>query len=388
MPLNMISNFAANVAHRNLLKSDTEMTDSLSKLSAGTRVLAAKDDAASMAIGSRLRAEVKALAQAVVNSGQAISMLQVADGAMARTQDIMLRMKTLSVQAGSGQLSSVERGMLNTEYKQLVSEVDRLSLDTEFNSVLLLNGAYGVTQPAGFAPADGMQDVVFRGRFFTPDTPTISYDSAGQLFTVTTLDVNNSAGTMNFTGAISTDFQDGTTMTTGNIVTLTNASVSHEIDLLIDETWVVNGAPAPATIGLTGQNYQDFTYKVGTGVLPQADEITVSLTSMSAASLGISTTDVTTVDSANMASQAVSAAVDYLNTSRADVGASQNRLEFAAANIATTQENMEAARSNLLDLDVAAEMSRFTSRQMLVQAGVAMLAQANQTPQNLIRLFQ
>ena len=73
---------------------------------------------------------------------------------------------------------------------------------------------------------------------------------------------------------------------------------------------------------------------------------------------------------------------------RALVGASQNRLNFASANIATTTENTEAARSNLMDLDIASEMSTFTSKQILVQAGVAMLAQANRTPEMLLKLFQ
>jgi flagellin len=84
----------------------------------------------------------------------------------------------------------------------------------------------------------------------------------------------------------------------------------------------------------------------------------------------------------------VSNAIDDIQTYRATIGASQNRIEFAAANIATVTENTEAARSQLMDLDVAAEMSNFVSKQILVQAGVSMLAQANQLPQNLLRLFQ
>ena len=95
MALNVISNFAANVAHRNLQRSDMEMSASLAKLSAGTRVISAKDDAASMAIGSRLLSEVKALAQAQVNSGQAVSMLQVAEGAMARAKFIKNHYKSI-----------------------------------------------------------------------------------------------------------------------------------------------------------------------------------------------------------------------------------------------------------------------------------------------------
>ena len=96
----------------------------------------------------------------------------------------------------------------------------------------------------------------------------------------------------------------------------------------------------------------------------------------------------TSAANADAASAALSLAIDTLNTARANVGASQNRLEFAAANVSTAVENQEAARSSLLDLDIAAEMTKFTSKQILVQAGVSMPAQANQMPQNLIRLFQ
>ena len=100
-----------------------------------------------------------------------------------------------------------------------------------------------------------------------------------------------------------------------------------------------------------------------------------------------SATSVSTKASADLASVAVSNAIDNLQTYRATIGANQNRLQFAAANIATATENTEAARSQLLDLDVASEMSYFVSNQILIQAGVSMLAQANQMPNNLIKLF-
>ncbi len=121
MALNIISNFAANVAHRNLIVSDRDVSSSLAKLSSGSRVVSAKDDAASLAIGSRLNAEVQAQKQAMVNAGQASSMLQIADGAMAKVNDILVRMKTLAVQSGSGQLGSTERTLLDTEFQALIS---------------------------------------------------------------------------------------------------------------------------------------------------------------------------------------------------------------------------------------------------------------------------
>ncbi len=382
MALNVISNFAANVAHRNLVESDKQLTSSLSKLSSGTRVVSAKDDAASLAIGSRLEAEVGALRQAQVNAGQAVSMLQVADGAMARTHDILMRMKVLAVQAGSGQLSGTERGMLDTEYQALLSEIDRLAADTEFNGNQLVNGAISAdfASATDFSTTDGLQAIAFKGAHDTTTNVTIAYNTGGS-FSVTT---NEAA----FTGSLASGTNDGTNMTTGTSITLSNTGSTNKIELIINTAFSVNGTKADGTISLTGSSTTSFIYKVGTGTSVTADSITVAVSSIAASALGLATTNVTSVSQSDAASNAVTAAVDTLNVARADLGAAQNRLEFASVNIATTLENMEAARSNLLDLDIAAEMSVFTSKQILVQAGVAMLAQANQQPQALLQLLQ
>ncbi len=369
MALNIISNYAANVTHRNLTKSDMELTSSLTKISSGTRVVSAKDDAASLAIGSRLNAEVSALRQAQVNAGQAVSMLQVADGAMARAQDILLRMKSLAVQSGSGQLSGTERGLLDTEYQALVSEIDRLASDTSFNGNTLVNGEIAVSLDSGtssnYEVRDGIQDIILVGDHGTAAAAVIGYDVSGA-FTVT-ISGND------FTGAISSDTNDGSTMSTGTVVTLSNAGLTESVELIINTAFDVDGARATEAVTLTGSNTTSFTYKIGTGTSPTSDEITVTLDATSASSLGLSSTNITSEAQADIASVAISNAVDALNDARAGLGASQNRLEFAAANIATTLENTEAARSNLLDLDIASEMSTFTSKQILVQAGVAML---------------
>ena len=383
MPLNLISNFAAHVAQRNLAMSDAAATSSLAKLSAGSRVISAKDDAASLAVGSRLNAEVIGLKQASVNAGQAISLLQIADGAMAKVNDILVRMKSLAVQAGSGQLSATERSMLNTEYLALRSEVDRISNDTDFAGTTLVDGAIAVSTviAADFQVADGVQDIIFRGNFDTTTATTYSIDQGAGSFTV-------DAGATQFTGSLASTDHDGTSMNNSAVVTLTNTSTTDKIDIILDLSFAVNTATTAGTLVLSGTNSTSFTFKVGTGVSATADEITVSVNAVSSASLGISTSAVDTANNADTASVAITNAIDELQTYRATVGASQNRLEFAAANIATATENTEAARSQLLDLDIASEMSNFVSKQILIQAGVAMLSQANQLPNNLLRLFQ
>jgi flagellin len=381
MPLNLISNFAANVAQRNLGMSDAAASSSLAKLSAGSRVVSAKDDAASLAVGSRLNAEVVGLKQASVNAGQAISMLQIADGAMAKVNDVLVRMKSLAVQAGSGALSATERNMLNTEYVALRSEIDRIAADTDFAGTQLVDGSISVdrTAAATFEIVDGVQDITFRGDTATGNA-TIAYATTGS-FSVT-------VGANVFTGSLDSTTNDGSVMNTSTVVTLTNTNTTNKIDIIVDTAFDVDAAHSTGTLALTGANTTSFTFKVGTGVSSTADDIAVTVNSISASALAIGSTSVTTEGLADTASVAISNAIDDLQTYRATIGANQNRLEFAAANIATATENTEAARSQLLDLDVASEMSNFVSKQILIQAGVSMLAQANQLPGNLLRLFQ
>jgi flagellin len=276
MALNVVSNYAANVAQRYLQKADAEASRSVAKLAAGTRVLSAADDAASLAIGLSLKADVVSLKQAAVNVGQAAAAIQIAEGAMSTVSDILLRMKTLAVQSSSDQLASTQRAMLNSEFTALLSEVDRVASVTNF---------------------------------------------------------------------------DGQSLTTG-------------------------------TLSATGLKFQ-----VGHANTAN-DSIEVKIDGIDTTDLSMASKVVSSYSDATTALAAINTAIDTIATSRAKLGASQNRLEFAAANVATQMENAEAARSTLMDLDVAAEMSTFTSNQILQQAGVSMLAQANQMPQNLLRLFR
>ncbi|HXG81952.1 MAG TPA: flagellin [Sphingomicrobium sp.] len=496
MGLNVISNYAANVAHRHLSATDMQATASLAKLSSGSRVVTAKDDAAAMAIGSRISSEVAALKQASVNAGQASSMLQIADGAMARVGDILTRMKTLAVQASSGQLGDTERGMLDTEYQALLKEIDRIAEDTEFNGNKLVGGgevqtitptavATDLQAADGFASIKFDQDVgdaafqfswdqssttltltnkktgasesVNVGSTAITDTEEVRFAQLGATVTLNAdfdkaaadwgpaanastvanttgalvsaaLDANNAAsgealaaldtvdidvaGTASYATLtidnIGTDNDftlvevDGKASTTVDLsaagtkrVTLENSRTGDRItvDLTLSAAWDgVAGAISLNELDATAFAAKDpdagnFTFKLGTGTTADVDTVTIAIDSVSTKALGLDGSTIADTEGADEALTNISKAIDRLNTARANIGASQNRLEFAAANLSTTIENQEAARSALLDLDVAAEMTRFTSKQVLMQAGVAMLAQANQMPQNLMRLL-
>ncbi len=391
MPLNVVSNYAANVAHRNLQMNDTAASSSLAKLSVGKRVVSARDDAASLAIGQRLNSEVMGLKQAVVNSGQANSMLQIADGAMSTTSDILTRMKVLSIQSSSGNLSDTEREFLDTEFQSLVQEIDRIADDTDFAGSKLLDGAIEITSVAGFNVAAGVSSITAQGI----DTGTAS---SGANFSIN-YDADTAAGTYDFTISVGASTYAGS---------ISSEAVAADGDLLRATTVKLDGgtgsAPGSFTIALNtaftsetdqatatataaGSSSLDLTFKLGTGTETE-DSLGFTLDAINTETLGLTSATIDTEATSAAALEAVNNAIDTLNEFRSNVGAAQNRLDFASANLNVSVENAEAARSTLIDLDIAQEMTKFSSKQVLMQAGVAMLAQANQMPQNLLRLLQ
>jgi flagellin len=396
MALNVISNFAANVAHRNLVKTDMAATASLAKLSSGERIVSAKDDAASLAIGSRLAAEVGALGQAGANAGQAASMLQIADGSMARANEIMIRMKTLAVQSASGQLSNTERLILDTEYQALKNEIVRIGSDTEFNGVKMLSGSQALilesNGTAAMVGSTGFDAIVANNISFAGSATSSTFDMQG---------ASNANGnfTLSATDGNANQFSVviGSASFTSNFLTVPTSVTLTSSDAQVNGTVTVNLNTAFAnntSLGATANNNtvqgttsSSFTFKVGSGAVAAEDDLTFSIESLVSIGNTLSA-NIQTVSGSETGSAQVSTAIDALNSARAKIGAGQSRLDFAAANLATAVENTEAARSQLLDLDLASEMTTFTSKQTLLQAGVAMLAQANQIPQALLRLFQ
>jgi flagellin len=446
MALNIISNYAANVAHRNLTASDEMATRSLSKLSSGTRVVSARDDAASMAIGARLNATTQALKTATVNVGQANSMLQIADGGMATIDDVLVRMKTLAVQASSGNLSGTERGFLNDEFTELRNEIDRIASSTNFNGIQLLGDGGDVAIEFGdlasgaggaaLVPSTGFDGfAITDNNYWATDTDTDLTDSSfsveinelasGQVIMTVTSTIDGAAGDRSQSIDVSDYASGGTTaIGAGENATLNfdelglsftvntnfSATVSEVAagtagsqDFGSDTAFGASSIDTTAnTVTMAADNGQKLAtsieFQVGGGNTAN-DRLSIDLTSVDSGTLGKgsngteialddASVDISTAAGAQLSVEVVTRAIDDLQRARAAVGTSQNRLDFAGQNLASTQENTESARSTLMDLDVAAEMTAFTSKQILVQSGVAMLAQANQMPQNLLRLLQ
>ncbi|WP_027135508.1 flagellin N-terminal helical domain-containing protein [Geminicoccus roseus] len=391
MVLTATTNVSANTALRYLSQNSAAASSSLAKLSSGSRIVKGSDDAASLAVGTRLKADVTALKQAASNTAQGQSLLQVADGGMSKVADILQRMKALAVQSQSGSLTDNERQFLNQEYSQLNTQVGDIASQTKFNGAQLLNGSAGktltVSTSGAFAKFEGDGDLNanFRG---------------------VTLNLNGAAtGNVSF-AYVGADSATGTHATDATIGTFTltygNVTDTIQLEFATDQRVVegqLNFRNAGVSISLSNFDFSteltaesftvggggDLTFQVGA---QSADTVVVNIDDMTTTALGTAGTDISTSAGAVTAGDAIDQAIAQVNGSRAELGAMMSRFEFSAANLATSIENLDAARSTLMDVDMAAEMSRFTSANILTQASVSMLAQANQMPQTMLQLLR
>lgn len=278
MPV-IATNTSANSALIYLNKNSREQEKSLNKLSSGSRIVRASDDAAGLAVGSKLKADVTVLKQAATNTVQARSVLQTVDGALARVGDILQRMKSLAAQSNSGSVDAASRGFINTEYQALNNEIAAIATTSKFNGTSLIDGTYNQTFQVGIAATD-----------------TIA---------------------VNFTGAA----------------------------------------------GINAQN-------------------------VGANSLLLSTTSVDTVANSTTAQTALDTAIAKISTYRANVGALLSRFEYRGDVIDSSIESLTAATSAIMDVDIASEQSNLTSRQVLTEASIAALSQANQMKSSLLALVR
>lgn len=359
------NNIAALNAQSNLGVSDTAMSKSLQRLSSGFRINAAKDDAAGLAISQGFRANIASVKVAQRNITEANSLLQVAEGAMSSVGDILTRMKELATQAASANVGT-NRDKVSDEYDTLVGEINRIANSTQYAGTNLVTGAFtsGNTSASWNAIAN-VYDVDFSNAAAGAYTVT----AAGAAVTIEKNGVTQTKTIAD--GAASVDFSSF-----GISFKTTSASTGAAVATALaaaDPTVVAGVGGAVFQIGYA----DDANSKLG-----------VSIGDIRTATLGVALGDLATATDAQAALTAVDSAVNTLSSARASVGAYQNRLGYAAGNLSTTLENFTAAESVIRDVDMAAEMTTFTKNQILVQAGTAMLAQANQAPQQVLSLLK
>lgn len=376
------TNTASLNAQRNLSASGSSLANSLQRLSSGLRINSAKDDAAGLAISERFTSQIRGVNQAARNANDGISLSQTAEGALAEVGNNLQRIRELAVQASNGTNNQTDRDALNAEVTQLKAEIQRVSEQTSFNGTKLLDGTFTA--------------VAFQVGANAGETISISSIANAQVaaiggtFTRTTGSFN-ATGLTGFATAIAAGglVLNGTDV--GAIGAAANAQeragqLVEAINRVSSQSGV--GASYDATTGDVTLVSNAAVVTTGTTNSATVAGITNAFTGASATSTGITTVNVSSFTDAQLAIGQIDNALTAVNSSRAELGAIQNRFSSVVTNLQTSSENLSASRSRIRDADYAKETAELTRGQILQQAGTAMLAQANQLPQNVLSLLR
>ena len=415
--LSIQTNVSAISAQKNLGASSESLSTSMERLSSGFRINRAADDAAGLAVSEKMKAQIGGLNQASRNAQDGISMIQTAEGALNEVQSMMQRMRDLAVQAASDTNSQTERQDIDLELQQLRAEINNISLRTKFNGQALLNGSL-TSQQAGTAWDTNMSELL-AGQGLAGDTTgstsvvkinvagsaaavgyNVSSDTTANTVVLTQVDTSGTA--TGLTQAIVANI-----MTAGSSQTLDFSSFGVKLTIASGQGVAVADILASfdatsayaidvqtgsgAAILQTGANAGETTTvsfvdtRLASASDADMDALNDALDAYSTAAAGTDSAAAQTA--AGDLITALDNALTSISMSRAVLGAAQNRLQHTIASLGTTSQNLSAANSRIRDVDVATESSSMAKNQVLEQAGVAVLAQANQLPQLALKLL-
>jgi flagellin len=495
--LSVNTNLASLNAQINLNASSAKYSQALQRLSSGLRINSAADDAAGLAISTRLNSQYRGLNQAIRNANDGQALLGTAEGALNEITSIVTRIKELAVQSVNSTNSSTDRSSLNSEVSALISEVTRIATQTKFGSTTLLDGSFSgtfqvgtdagqtVTASLGNFRSDSLStDLASQSLTFVSDV-TSTFTSNASAFTgltATGLLISGGSGTAytrataasddttsntgNATSAIAVaKVINEATSTTGVTATVTSSSVTvagiFTSNVNIDgtnQTLKINGQSVTGSIGAstsginslvslinaqvsgvvaTSANATGFTLTatdgrnisvqvlgtsttgsvsldvfnqtaggylstervVARGGVTLTSAATFTTTPANTAQIGgegtatatptaLSTVDISTASGANQALIIADGILDSISSSRGDIGAIENRLTSTVNNLSVVAEKVADANSRITDADFAAETANLTKAQILQNAGISILSQANSTPQLILKLLQ
>ena len=416
MAMTINTNVVSINAQRNLSLSGGSLATSMQRLSSGLRVNSAKDDAAGLAIAERMSTQVRGLTVAARNANDGISLAQTAEGALGKVGDMLQRMRELAVQASNATNSKSDREALQAELTQLRDEVDRVAKTTTFNGSKLLEGSFNA---AVFQVGANAGDNITVGALANTKVDQLgtSVYGTGSVAATTVTTTMFGAGGAAGTGMTAVDTTIAIMPSGGAAGDEVKVTVKKDANLSAEQALgkVVEAINSKsADTGVTAFLEKDaagadvIQFRATAEKLTDVDAIRISYsqgtdvtgttTDLVAAGAiddvpdadkkGIADIDITTQSGAWEALQRIDSAITQVNKSRADLGAIQVRFEKSIENISSMNENITAARGRIIDADFASETANLSRTQILQQAGTAMVAQANQLPQQVLSLLQ
>lgn len=396
-------NMLAQNSHRQLGINNANQAKSTEKLSSGLRINRAGDDAAGLAISEKMRGQIRGLDQASRNAQDSISLIQTAEGALNETHSILQRMRELAVQSTNDTNTDADRKEIQAEVKQLISEIDRIGNTTEFNTKKLLDGsAKGVSERiSGSASMNNNSGVKFDKTSIDALNTTAATDSTKALkdgaYTIVRIKDTTAGGTFDAAdyevygpdGKKTTDVE----VTADDTISIGAAVITGGTTLKPTGTTFDANMKVGESITLVFGKQEDASNDIGGSIMTQiganaGQSAFISIKDMRAEAIGVKDIDVTSKFGASSAIETINKAIEKVSSQRSSLGAQQNRLEHTINNLNTASENLTASESRIRDTDMAKTVMENTKNGILAQAAQAMLAQANQNPQQVLQLLR
>lgn len=381
MAITVNTNVTALNAQRNLTKTNNALNLSIQRLSTGSRINSAKDDAAGLQISNRLTSQINGLNVAAKNANDGISIAQTAEGAMQESTNILQTMREKALQAANGTNSAEDREAIQKEVSALATELDRIANTTSFGGQKLLDGSFGSRALQVGSEAGETINITLGS--------TKATDLKGNV-AVKAIDSGRIAKIDGATGAVKTAL----TITAGGVTakldsatlskcvnedkkTFDLSKVAEELNKQSGKTGISASVNASGKLEIiSGKDIE----------IAQSGSATAK-SAVAVASMSMADVDMTTQSGANKALLVIDASMKQIDSQRADLGALQNRLSSTISNLENIAENSSAGRSRIMDVDFAKETTNMTKQQILQQAGSAMLAQAKALPQAALTLL-
>ena len=378
------SNITAYITNNSYLQNERRLSNATQRLSSGYKLNSAGDDPANFAIAAKMRSMIKGLDKVKTNTTTGMSVLETAEAAMMETETMIQRMNELAIKGANGTLSSSDRQNIQDEVDQLLAEIDRIAETTEFNGTKLIDGTFNDRGFTSNLKVDVMDysDRVNAGRYM------IKLESNGGSYKISdaaTLPagykkVEDLLGTSdNAKMIINVDTVENDDNTKTDYVTIKGVS-GTEIRLKLEDGFTSDNK---LDLELTGRG--SMRLQVGT---EEGEVINASIPRMTTEAMGLAKVDMKTKEGSQKAIDQMNTAIEYVNRARSRMGAYENRLENTSDYIDAYNENVTSSVSRIQDTDMAEEMIEFTTMQILSQAGISMLSQANEAPQQALQLLQ
>ena len=401
------TNVGALMARTYATKANDKMQTSMERLSSGTRINSAADDAAGLAVANKMKSQLSGIKMAIRNSQDGISLVQTAEAGMGEVTNMILRMRELAVQMENGIYTAKDRDNAQLEVNALLAEIDKIANNTRFNDVKVLDGSYDATIRAGNTNAETIRVSV--GSLKTADNAKITNfaKNVATEYTGGTADGVDAAGddtdigvTMGVTTAsvleidtsvFSTTFKDIFKQDSLGVFTLTGAdngnfSINAKTGKVTSTAALVASADANTASTSADALNVVYTPRTSSGLSAHTEAIFVHVTAATEKTL--SDVKVETTAEATHAVETLDKALEEVSTAQAKLGAIQNRLTHNIDNLSKGSMLTEQSVGRIVDADFATETSELSKQQILAQAATSMLAQANQSKQSVLALLQ